>query len=116
LVAATFVLRRAAVGLYPFLYAIWITGPCDVVVFSAASQSLAFKPKIDTIVIWREYNRNLIQVALVNLLGNAWKFTSKTAHPRVEVGRKHDADSVFFVRDNGSGFDMSTQSISPFAS
>jgi signal transduction histidine kinase len=46
-------------------------------------------------------------VALVNLLGNAWKFTSLTEHPRIRVGRKHAADSVFFVRDNGPGFDMS---------
>jgi signal transduction histidine kinase len=61
-------------------------------------------------------DRNLMQVALANLLGNAWKFTSKTLDPRIEVGRKHDADSVFFVRDNGPGFDMSaaTQLFSPF--
>jgi signal transduction histidine kinase len=61
-------------------------------------------------------DRILIQVALVNLLGNAWKFTSMTTHPRIEVGRKRDADAAFFVRDNGPGFDMSNADrlFSPF--
>jgi DNA-binding response OmpR family regulator len=49
----------------------------------------------------------LLRAALENLLGNAWKFTSKTADPRVEIGaREQDGQTVFFVRDNGSGFDM----------
>jgi PAS domain S-box-containing protein len=45
--------------------------------------------------------------AMENLLGNAWKFTSKTGSPRIEVGATSDAESgerVFFVRDNGAGF------------
>ncbi|MEA2696281.1 MAG: hypothetical protein QOI66_552 [Myxococcales bacterium] len=49
----------------------------------------------------------LLRAALENLLGNAWKFTSKTAAPRVEIGtREQDGQTVFFVRDNGGGFDM----------
>ena len=52
-------------------------------------------------------DRALIQVALENLLGNAWKFTRKQAHPRVEVGADSQGGAtVFFVRDNGAGFDM----------
>ena len=47
----------------------------------------------------------LLRVALENLLGNAWKFTSRREDARVEVG-KVDGASVFFVRDNGVGFDM----------
>jgi light-regulated signal transduction histidine kinase (bacteriophytochrome) len=44
---------------------------------------------------------------LENLLGNAWKFTRKQPHPRVEVGADTRADTmVYFVRDNGAGFDM----------
>ncbi len=54
-------------------------------------------------------DRALIQVVLENLLGNAWKFTRKRAHPRVEVGsERRDAATVFFVRDNGAGFDMNS--------
>jgi light-regulated signal transduction histidine kinase (bacteriophytochrome) len=43
-----------------------------------------------------------------NLLGNAWKFTGKQSQPRVEVGElgAEDGRRVFFVRDNGVGFDM----------
>jgi light-regulated signal transduction histidine kinase (bacteriophytochrome) len=43
---------------------------------------------------------------LTNLLANAWKFTGKTATPRIEVGARADAaPPAFFVRDNGAGFD-----------
>lgn len=49
----------------------------------------------------------LLRTALTNLLGNAWKFSSRTPRPLIEVGRtrRNHAD-VFFVRDNGAGFDM----------
>ena len=44
---------------------------------------------------------------LVNLLGNAWKFTGKTAAARIEFGVTEDGDQrTYFVRDNGAGFDM----------
>jgi signal transduction histidine kinase len=50
----------------------------------------------------------LMQSLLYNLLGNAWKYTSRTEHPRVELGHAEARDStVFSVRDNGAGFDMS---------
>lgn len=50
----------------------------------------------------------LIRVALENLLGNAWKFTSKVEGARIEFGTRRDDDGqlVYFVRDNGAGFDM----------
>lgn len=49
----------------------------------------------------------LMEVALENLLSNARKFTSKTANPRIEFGRIVREDvPIFFVRDNGAGFDM----------
>ncbi|HLP02411.1 MAG TPA: response regulator [Opitutaceae bacterium] len=49
----------------------------------------------------------LMQVVLENLLGNAWKFTGKQADPKIEFGKMiRDGVTVFFVRDNGSGFEM----------
>ena len=49
----------------------------------------------------------LLRVVLVNLLGNAWKYTGKAAEPRVEFGRQDgDGETSFFIRDNGAGFDM----------
>jgi PAS domain S-box-containing protein len=50
----------------------------------------------------------LLAVAMQNLLANAWKYTSKRAHARVEVGRSITGGEVghLFVRDNGAGFDM----------
>ena len=47
----------------------------------------------------------LLRVALENLLGNAWKFTSQREDASIEVGRL-PYSKVFFVRDNGCGFDM----------
>jgi signal transduction histidine kinase len=47
----------------------------------------------------------LLRVVLENLVGNAWKFTSRTQAARVEVGKLEDSGE-FFVRDNGVGFDM----------
>jgi|GEM_PF-448104 len=49
----------------------------------------------------------LLGVALENLLGNAWKFTSKKPSATIVVGReRHEGAPTFFVRDDGAGFDM----------
>jgi DNA-binding response OmpR family regulator len=57
----------------------------------------------------------LVRILLDNLLGNAWKFTSKTAEARIEVDRSAETGALF-VRDNGAGFDpeYSTQLFAPF--
>lgn len=49
----------------------------------------------------------LLQIALKNLLSNAWKFTRKRPRARIELGvMQHEGKTVYFVRDNGAGFDM----------
>ncbi len=49
----------------------------------------------------------LLRVMLVNLLDNAWKFTSKQAQARIEFGaRREEGQTIYFVTDNGAGFDM----------
>jgi PAS domain S-box-containing protein len=49
----------------------------------------------------------LIRVLLENLLGNAWKFTSQHSTARIELGSiPQEGKLVFFVRDDGAGFDM----------
>jgi len=48
----------------------------------------------------------LLRQVLENLLGNAWKFTSKLAEARVEFGSmEQEGETVYFVKDNGAGFD-----------
>ena len=48
-----------------------------------------------------------LAIAFDNLCGNAWKFTSKQMDARIELGSRVDgATRVFFIRDNGVGFDM----------
>lgn len=52
-------------------------------------------------------DRNLLRIVLDNLIGNAWKFSSKTAEPRIEIGSMElKGKLTYFVRDNGIGFDM----------
>lgn len=49
----------------------------------------------------------LIRVALENLFNNAWKFTAKHPSTRIELGvEAHNGQPVYFVRDDGAGFDM----------
>ena len=50
----------------------------------------------------------LLAVVFQNLLDNAWKFTSREPLARIDVGGTPgvDGNAVFFVRDNGAGFDM----------
>jgi hypothetical protein len=49
----------------------------------------------------------LMRIVMDNLIGNAWKFSAKTAEARIEVGSTNrDGDTVFYVRDNGAGFNM----------
>lgn len=49
----------------------------------------------------------LLRIAFENLLGNAWKFTSKSPDALIEFGRPTaDRHVTCFVRDNGAGFDM----------
>ena len=54
-----------------------------------------------------DVDSRLARALLTNLLGNAWKFTGRVAAAAIEVGaRKENGETVFFVHDNGAGFDM----------
>ncbi|MBN1984140.1 MAG: PAS domain-containing protein, partial [Chitinivibrionales bacterium] len=48
----------------------------------------------------------LMKLALTNLITNAWKYSSKTQHTRIELGRlRQDGRDILYIRDNGAGFD-----------
>ena len=50
---------------------------------------------------------SLLHQVFENLLSNAWKFTVNQSAPRIEIGSTRESGkTVFFVRDNGAGFDM----------
>jgi PAS domain S-box-containing protein len=52
-------------------------------------------------------DRNLMKIALENLINNAYKFTGNQPQAHIQVGKVEQAgENVFFVRDNGAGFDM----------
>ena len=49
----------------------------------------------------------LLRSLLENLIGNAWKYTGKSTVATIEFGQlQRDGQKVYFIRDNGAGFDM----------
>lgn len=79
---------------------------------TAAAQLAARDPerKVDVVVqegLRAAVDPQLARALIENLLGNAWKFTSKVASARIEIGIGESRGTrAFFVRDNGAGFDM----------
>jgi signal transduction histidine kinase len=54
-----------------------------------------------------EADPGLVRIVLENLIGNAWKFSLHAYQPKITVGtEERDGHYTWFVRDNGSGFDM----------
>jgi PAS domain S-box-containing protein len=57
--------------------------------------------------VFAEGDPGLLRVALQNLIGNAWKYSSKRETARIELGvGERSGQPTYFVRDNGAGFDM----------
>jgi light-regulated signal transduction histidine kinase (bacteriophytochrome) len=103
----------------------------DILVLSRATQSELVKEDVDMSTLARDLikefqqkdpqrdvqisiaeglvahgDRRFLSVVLQNLLSNAWKYSSKTQRARIEFGRTaKDGQDVFYVRDNGAGFD-----------
>ena len=49
----------------------------------------------------------LLKIVVENLLSNAWKYSSKKPNARIEFGSlKDNGETIYFVKDNGAGFDM----------
>ena len=52
-------------------------------------------------------DKKLLSVLLDNILSNAWKYTGKTSNASIEFGsRQLDYETLYYVKDNGAGFDM----------
>jgi light-regulated signal transduction histidine kinase (bacteriophytochrome) len=79
---------------------------------AAAAEHAALEPEREVQVVVQagmcaSVDRTLAQMLLESLLDNAWKFTSKRANARVEIGcLEQGRECVYFVRDNGVGFNM----------
>ena len=74
--------------------------------FKAQNPESKAEFSIDTQML-AKVDRNLIQIALQNLLGNAAKYSRNHSHPKIEFGKfLKDEKAVFFIRDNGAGFDV----------
>jgi PAS domain S-box-containing protein len=58
-----------------------------------------------------ETDPRLLRIVLTNLFGNAWKFTAKQPHARIEFGSSgENGGKEYFMRDNGAGFDQAYSS------
>jgi PAS domain S-box-containing protein len=89
----------------------------DVIDLSALARSVATElqrthpdRKVDFVIapgIIGVGDGSLVRVALENLIGNSWKFTGRLAKARIEFGAvDSNGSTVYYVRDNGAGFDM----------
>jgi PAS domain S-box-containing protein len=57
--------------------------------------------------LWTRGDKRLLRIVLTNLLGNAWKFTSRQEQAEITFGSERQNNQVsYFVRDNGAGFEM----------
>jgi signal transduction histidine kinase len=75
---------------------------------SDPARSVVFSAEPGVIV---QGDGRLLRIALENLIGNAWKFTSRTENAHIDFGTRpgvgdHAGHTVYFIRDNGAGFDM----------
>jgi light-regulated signal transduction histidine kinase (bacteriophytochrome) len=88
------------------------TTDLSVLAESAAAEFRAASPdrKADFVIqpgLVASADRSLIQIALQNLLGNAWKYTRQKEETKIEFSSfRQDNKTVYFIRDNGVGFDM----------
>jgi light-regulated signal transduction histidine kinase (bacteriophytochrome) len=91
-------LHRAPVDVARLAERVW-----DGLARSAPDRSVTFAVQGELVA---NADERLLSILLENLLGNAWKFTAKTAAARVELGATaQGGETRFFVRDNGAGFD-----------
>lgn len=52
-------------------------------------------------------DKQLLQIVLENLIGNAWKYTNKKKRAQIQFGMTHHSDrNVYYIKDNGTGFNM----------
>ncbi len=57
--------------------------------------------------VMAEADPRLMRIAFENLIGNAWKFTARTPGATITFGSsRQNGKTVYFLRDNGAGFDM----------
>jgi light-regulated signal transduction histidine kinase (bacteriophytochrome) len=84
----------------------------SAVVRATASQLSTAEPQRTVELVIQDHLRAdldpiLARTLVENVLGNAWKFTSKVPAARIEFGvTEKDRVRAFYVRDNGAGFDM----------
>jgi light-regulated signal transduction histidine kinase (bacteriophytochrome) len=97
-------ISRVAVGRKPVDLAALAQGIADELRQAEPDRSVEFVVAPD---LKANGDPALLRVALHNLMNNAWKFTSRKPAPRIEVGEQNEkGERVYYVRDNGAGFDM----------
>lgn len=80
------------------------TGIADELRSGDSTRHVEFHIVPDMVV---EADQNLLTVVMQNLIGNAWKYTRHAEQARIEFGcKEEEAGRIYFVRDNGAGFDM----------
>ena len=85
-----------------------MNGSDPIITENRSALDSLFSPKTVAVIGATDREGTVGRTVLENLLGNAWKYTAKCDHADIEFGHAPDAEghTVYFVRDNGAGFDM----------
>ena len=95
---------RTELKIEPVDFSALVENVCQELVSADSQRQVKFSVQAGLSVL---ADVSLLKVVLDNLIGNAWKFTSKREDAHIEVGAVADTEVfTYFVRDNGAGFDM----------
>jgi light-regulated signal transduction histidine kinase (bacteriophytochrome) len=79
----------------------------DLLVLAHIEVGGVHRRDVDLSALVRAISERLRAVLLDNLLGNAWKFSSRRERTEIAFGcEQHEGGTTYFIRDNGAGFDM----------
>jgi light-regulated signal transduction histidine kinase (bacteriophytochrome) len=89
-------------------------GPVDMTAVASASVDEAARleaPRVVDVIVHplppASGDRSLVRQVFANFVQNSFKFTRTRSEPRVEIGAEvHGDETVYYVRDNGVGFNM----------
>jgi PAS domain S-box-containing protein len=97
-------ISRGEINMKPVDLSALARGIADSLLAESPQREVDFKVQSGLLA---DADESLMKIMLDNLIGNAWKFTGRHPRATIEIGAfQKDGGTVFFIRDDGAGFDM----------